>query len=95
MRVKSKYINSTKGTSSKRLEWRILYTTTWNPFLRVYLWWSLCTLYELVWQVTVTVDDSGLCCWELGLNYFDGRFIFSEGDSTNEQLIVQTRAYIV
>ena len=77
------------------MEWRILYTTTWNPFLRVYLWWRLCTLYELVWQVTATVDDSRFCCWELGLNYFDGRFILSEGDSTNEQLIVQIRAYIV
>ena len=26
------------------------------------IWWGLCTLYLLVWQVTITVGDSGLCC---------------------------------
>ena len=30
---------------------------------RMYLEWSLCTLYLLAWQVRVTVGDSGLCCF--------------------------------
>ena len=30
--------------------------------LRMYLWWSLCTLYLLACQVRATVGDSGLCC---------------------------------
>ena len=30
--------------------------------LRMYLWWSLCTLYLHVCQARVTVGDSGLCC---------------------------------
>ena len=32
----------------------------WFDDLRMYLWWSLCTLY--LCQVRVTVDVSGLCC---------------------------------
>ena len=30
--------------------------------LRMYLWWSLCTLYLHACEVRVTVGDSGLCC---------------------------------
>ena len=30
---------------------------------KTHLWCSLCTLYFLVCQVRVTVDDSGLCCY--------------------------------
>ena len=30
-------------------------------FLRMYLWWSLCTLHLFARQVSVTLDDSGLC----------------------------------
>ena len=30
---------------------------------RMYLWWSLRTLYLDACQVRVTVGDSGLCCW--------------------------------
>ena len=30
--------------------------------LRMYLWWSLCTLYLLACQVRVIVGDTGLCC---------------------------------
>ena len=30
--------------------------------LRMYLWWSLCTLHLHTCQVRVTVGDSGLCC---------------------------------
>ena len=30
--------------------------------LRMYLWWSLCTLYLLACQVRVIIGDSGLCC---------------------------------
>ena len=33
----------------------------WN-ILRMYLWWSLCTLFLLACQVRVAVGDSGLCC---------------------------------
>ena len=33
-----------------------------NPFLRMYFWWSLCTLYLHACQVRVTIGDSGLCC---------------------------------
>ena len=33
-----------------------------HPFLRMYLWWSLCTLYLHACQVRATVGDSGLCC---------------------------------
>ena len=29
-------------------------------FMRIYLWWSLCTLYLNACQVRVTVGDSGL-----------------------------------
>ena len=29
---------------------------------RMYLWWSLCTLYLLACQVGVAIGDSGLCC---------------------------------
>ena len=31
-----------------------------SAFLRMYLWWSLCTLYLHACQVRVTVGDSGL-----------------------------------
>ena len=38
------------------------YICHWGqPFLRLYLWWSLCTLYWHARQVRVTVGDSGLC----------------------------------
>ena len=30
--------------------------------LKVYLWWGLCTLYLLAYQVRVTLGDSGLDC---------------------------------
>ena len=33
-----------------------------HPFLRMYLWWSLCTLYLHACQLRVAVGDSGLCC---------------------------------
>ena len=33
---------------------------------RMYLWWSLCTLYLHACQVRVTVHDSGLCCCTCG-----------------------------
>ena len=33
-----------------------------TSMLRMYLWWSLYTLYLLACQMRVTVDDSGLCC---------------------------------
>ena len=44
-----------------------IYATRRNPFfflffLRMYLWWSLCTLYLLACQVKVITCDSGLCC---------------------------------
>ena len=29
--------------------------------VRMYLWWSLCTLYLQACQVRVTIGDSGLC----------------------------------
>ena len=34
----------------------------WVLFLRIYLWWSLCTLCLLACQVRVTVGGSGFCC---------------------------------
>ena len=34
-----------------------------HPFLRSYLWLSLCTLCLLACQVRITVDDSGLRCY--------------------------------
>ena len=46
-------MNFTKGTSSYL--W-------WYPWYRMYLWWSLCTLYLHACQVRGTVGDSGLCC---------------------------------
>ena len=52
MRVNTRYINDTRGTSSK------VYV---HP--QVYLWWSLCTLCLHTCQVRVTVGNSGLCCW--------------------------------
>ena len=33
-----------------------------RPWCRMYLWWSLCTLYLHACQVRVTLGDSGLCC---------------------------------
>ena len=30
--------------------------------LRMYLWWTTCTLYLHACQVRVTIGDSGLCC---------------------------------
>ena len=30
--------------------------------MKMYVWWSLCTLYLIACQVEVTVGDSGLCC---------------------------------
>ena len=48
IRVNTRYINSIRGTPS----WHIL---------RMYLWWSLCTLYLHACQVRVTVGESGLC----------------------------------
>ena len=48
------------------LKWRVyiyiyiyIYIYYWgHPFLRMYLWQSLCTLYLLTCQVRVTVDDT-------------------------------------
>ena len=37
-------------------------TTVFEAIVRIYLWWSSCTLYLLACQVRVTVGDSGLCC---------------------------------
>ena len=31
-------------------------------YLKMYLWWSSCTLHLLTCWVRVTVGDSGLCC---------------------------------
>ena len=42
----------------------------WLLHLRMYLWWSLCTLYLHARQVKVTVGDSGLCCTFVTLLYF-------------------------
>ena len=39
--------------------------------MRMYLWWSLCTLYLHACQVRVTVGDSGLCCCTC-VTYFEG-----------------------
>ena len=33
-----------------------------DVYQKVYLWWSLCTLYLHACQVQVTLGDSGLCC---------------------------------
>ena len=33
-----------------------------EKIFRMYLWWSLCTLYSHACQVRVTVGNSGLCC---------------------------------
>ena len=52
MQVKTRYINSTRSTSSN--------TTLASQ--RMYLWWSLCTLYLLTCQVRTTVGKLGLCC---------------------------------
>ena len=43
----------------------LLYPRTFLLFhLRMYLWWSLWTLYLLACKVRVTVGESGLyCCW--------------------------------
>ena len=42
----------------------ILYATGGHHFLRMYLWWSLCTLPRLLaCQVRITAGDWGLCCW--------------------------------
>ena len=38
-----------------------IYATVGQPFLRMCLWWSLCTLYLLAYQVTFMTGDSGLC----------------------------------
>ena len=38
-------------------------------FLRMYLWWGLCTLYLLAFQVRVPIGDSGLCCCIHGINF--------------------------
>ena len=38
-----------------------IYAIGGHRFLRMYLWRSLCTLYLLACQVTLTVGDSGLC----------------------------------
>ena len=54
MHVNTRHINSTRGTSSN------------EELLRMYLWWSLCTLYLHACQVRVTIGDSGHCvCFEL------------------------------
>ena len=46
-----------KGEDVPLVEFKYLVFTQ-----RMYLWWSLCTLYLLPCQVRVTVGDSGLCC---------------------------------
>ena len=38
--------------------------------MRMYLWWSLCTLCLHACQVRVTVGDSGLCCC-ICVTYFE------------------------
>ena len=42
------------------LEWMFEVDNSGN--LRMYLWWSLCTLHLHACQVRVTVGDSSLCC---------------------------------
>ena len=36
---------------------------------RMYLWWSLCTLYLHACQVRVTTGDSGLCCCDCVMSF--------------------------
>ena len=51
------------GESYRRwLRSLLLYLCYVFQVLRMYLWWSLCTLYLHACQVRVTVGDSGLCC---------------------------------
>ena len=38
---------------------QLKFTMSWK---RMYLWWSLCTLYLYAQQVRITIGDSGLCC---------------------------------
>ena len=47
-----------------------------DPFLRMYLWWSLCAWYLHACQVRVTVGDSGLCCCTC-VAYFEHKTDFS------------------
>ena len=47
----------------------IIYTSRGHPFLRMYLWWGLCTLYLLAFQVRVPIGDSGRCCYVHGINF--------------------------
>ena len=46
-----------------------IHATGGQPFLRMYLWWSLCTLYLYACRVRVTVGHSGLCCGSV--TYFE------------------------
>ena len=42
-----------------------------NEAQKIYLWWSLCTLYLHACQVRVTVGNSGLCCCTCVNAYFE------------------------
>ena len=44
------------------LEFAAMAANASEVHLRLYLWWSLCTLYLHACYVRVTIGDSGLCC---------------------------------
>ena len=64
--------NSTRCTSTPEVE-------------RMFLWWSLCTLYLHVCQVRVIIDDSGLCCCTC-VTYFQRWLTLLCGDSWQNPL---------
>ena len=65
-----------------------IYATGGHPFLRMYLWWSLCTLYLHACQVRVTVGNSGLCCGTY-VTYF-ACFIWFRGQGACQPIFVVT-----
>ena len=47
---------------TQSLEFCCLHPLIYFIYIRMYLWWSFCTLYLFACQVRVTVGDSSLCC---------------------------------
>ena len=49
--------------------------------VKMYLWWSLCTLYLRARQMRVTISNSGLCC-RICVTFFKRRVLYEVVYST-------------
>ena len=61
--------------------------------VKMYLWWSLCTLYLRARQMRVTISNSGLCC-RICVTFFKRRVLYEVVYSTGPVRPVDNMQYI-